>query len=348
MRRSALFPCLLVIVSACASTNNAAIVTPATALPVLTKTATPTSPPATETVAPTIITSTPTSTPVPPLVAHQWVQAEPLITFTNGWGDGRCGFEEDYPIQFTLLPTGELDVLTWNDKLQASEILTTALSQQATCNLLNSIDQAGFFDYDPSTYVKDPKTWNRPIIGPDNTYISVQAWRANSVNLYFLNGFLNRETVDEIRSAWADCSNCGTPEFPTILPAIRDTYRMLDQYQPETLHILEPGRLGVWIDAYPGTNGVVGWPLRSRTLAGAISPKGYAGATPNMILTGTNATWVYKALNQSFNVCGMDVRDGDKVYRVFARPLLPDEFTGSPLPKISLSCSPSDGWVPVP
>ena len=271
--------------------------------------------------------------------------------YTVGFGDGGFVFKDAYPLRFTLLATGDLYLPRWNESLKITQILTTRLSRPATCNLLNSIDQAGFFDYDPSTYVKDPKNWHRPIAGPDNTYISVHAWRANSITLFALPEFLDPKMVEDMKSAWADCSNCQTPEFPTILPAIRHTYQLLDQYQPPVaLHALKPGRLGVWL--YPiresgSTDSIIIWPLTSYTLAAAPTPEDTRGA-PAMVLTGSNAMRVYSALHQGFDIYGTVVREADKYYTVFARTLLPNEFSTSALPKMSLKCSPSDGWIQMP
>ncbi len=301
---------------------------------------------------------TPTSTPVPPLVAHEWTQSEPLITFSRSEGGLRgFGFWDAYPIDFTLLPSGDLYVLRWDEHYSAAQILATTLSRQATCNLLNSIDQAGFFDYDPSSYT-DPSRYmtaypdslhpgERLMPGPTDvgfTRISVQAWRANTVALYNLTGSLSVERENQLKGTPA-------PVFPNILPAIRDTFRLLDQYQPPDMHALEPGRLGVWLMGaykYDGTHDYMEWPLKSSPLAAAASEGRFGGGEPSMILTGADATRVYDALGGNPPGGGTAIREGDKVYLVFARPLLPNEFNANPLPEVSLSCSPADGWVQAP
>src|SRR5258708_3301466 len=122
-------------------------------------------------------TSSPTqvSTPVPPLVSHEWKQSDPLISFGGSGGDGGCGFKGYLPTGFPLLPNGQLYTLGWNGDFKTYEIETTTLSRQNTCNLLNSIDQTGFFDYDPSTYIRDPQNWFPPVLGAGTTDISVHA-----------------------------------------------------------------------------------------------------------------------------------------------------------------------------
>jgi hypothetical protein len=292
------------------------------------------------------VSPTQTSTPVPTLVAHEWIPIEPLIAFGGYGGDGGCGFEGTLPIYFTLLSNGELFVLEWNNDLKTYEIKSTTLSRQNTCNLVNSIDQAGFFSYDPSTYISDPQNWWPPIMGSATTHITVQAWRSNSVDLYGLHSFINRK--DEIKKA-GGCGDCPDLEFPTILPSIRKTFQLLENYQPPNLEIYQSQRIGLWIDTYAGTTDTIAWSLKSVKLSKLVFPDGSAGNDPNIILTGATAKSVYELFNHSINVCGMNVIEGDKVYRVFARPLLPNEYLSEP-PIIlnALSCTPSDGWVEIP
>lgn len=299
----------------------------------------------TETVMPAVI-PTQTSTTVPTLIAHEWIPSEPLIVFGGSDGDGGCGFEGTLPEGLTLLSNGELYVLDWNKDLSTYEIKSTTLSKQNTCNLLNSIDQAGFFDYDSSTYISDPEHWAPPISGAPNTYISVQAWRSNSVELNGLGAYING--TDEIKEAWG-CGDCPELRFPTILPSIRKTFQLLANYEPPNLEIYQSKRIGLWVDTYADTNDTVAWPLTSIKLSQIVFPDGYAGNNPNKILTGANAKSVYELFHQGINVCGINVTEGDKVYRVFARPLLPNEYLSESLvPSNNLSCTPSDGWVEIP
>ncbi len=305
-----------------------------------------------ETLTPTVtstVAPTTTGTPVPTLMAHEWSQSEPLITMDSDWFDGYCGLEEAYPVRFTLFPNGELFDVRWNHGLEADQIQTAQLSRQATCNLLNSIDQAGFFDYDPASYVRDPDRAHWPVMGAPSTQISVKAWRSNSIDLYELGSFVDPVQVEKLRKELEpQCGACPNLDFPTILPALRKTNEMLVQYRPADLHLFEPGRLGVWVVANGDSTKAIEWPLKSRTLASLNISTEFAGKDPSMILTGRDARQMNEAVHQAFDNCGMDVTEGGKVYRILARPLLPNEFNLSPLQKVSLSCSPSDGWVDMP
>ncbi len=276
---------------------------------------------------PTVV-PTPTSTPVPPLVAHEWSQSESLLIFARSRGGLPPGFWGSYPVDFTLLPNGELYLLKKNGDL-GYVILATTLSRQATCYLLNSIDQAGFFDYDPLSYYMEDGRYN-PMPGGvtdmGGTCISVQAWRTNSVGLYAFTGSLQAQAEDQLK---------GTPPpgFPVILPAIRDTYTLLDDYvvSPDTLHLLKPERLGVWLFGAgepAGTRDPIEWPLSTHALAAQQSAQwgGPTGGPPAMILTGEDGARVFDALGETLYVNGTLVREGDKLYWVFARPLLPNEY----------------------
>lgn len=75
-------------------------------------------------------TLTLTPTPIPTLEAHEWLPEDPLVILANRGGDG--GSYYPYPQMFIK-----------------------KLTRQEVCAFLNSIDQLGFFDHDPSTYQVD-------------------------------------------------------------------------------------------------------------------------------------------------------------------------------------------------
>ena len=168
-----------------------------------------------------LLTPTFTPTPVPTLVAHEFSQSEPLVVMELHGGDSPCA-----PIStglgLILFPDGKLFVDRYMEDLHAFRIQTTRLSRQETCQLLNSIDQAGFFDYDPASYIFGES----PGDGAPSIRISAQAWRSNSVDLYALREFL-------------DHPNYFVPSaLPTILPALRKTYRLLADYHPVNMEIV--------------------------------------------------------------------------------------------------------------
>jgi hypothetical protein len=304
-------------------------------------------PPPSGTFTPTT-SSTQTTTPVATLISHEWVPRDPLISFGDTVGDGGFPFDDSLPLEFTLLSNGELFIINWNEDPTSYEIKSRTLSVQNICILLNSIDQTGFFDYDPSTYIKYPRTSHLPVMGAGYTKIAVQAWRVNSVSLYNLGGFINE--MDKIKEI-SNCNGCSFWNYPTILPSIRKTYQLLANYVYEDLKIYNSDRIGLWVeeDPFTDTNGSIPWPIKSVNLANLISPAEDWDDDPKIILTGSIAKTVYKLFNQKINISGINVTEGDKVYWVFARPLLPNEYLSEDkFASTAISCSPSDGWINMP
>jgi hypothetical protein len=147
------------------------------------------------------------------------------------------------------------------------------------------------------------------------------------------------------------CCTCPGYECPTILPSIQKVFQLLVNYHSVNLEIYQSDRIGVWIDTYyEDQENSVAWPFPYVKLSKIVTPNGYQyRADPNIILTGANAQTVYQLFNQSINVSGINFTEGDKIYRVFARPLMPNEYlTETPTPSTPLSCNPSDGWVEIP
>ena len=278
----------------------------------------------------TTITLTPISTIVPTLTSHEWTAAEELISFGSYGGDGSCG---EYFPRLILLSDGQ--VFFWKKIDQNTQSWqTTKLSSQATCKLLNSIDQAGFFDYDPSTYVADPQT-----MGNGNTAISIQAWRSKSISLYAL--------VDSIYILESGCRDCQHPGYFTVLPALRKTYQLLANYQPEDSVVYQSGRLGVWVNPGYEENNALPWPVKSINLSKIVSQPGVT-RKPDFILAGEDAEIVYQLYLQNSGLCSASFSQGGTDYEMVVRYLLPNEYQPKPPVPNILSCSPSDGWIEVP
>ncbi len=274
-------------------------------------------------------------TRVPALVAHQWTQSEPLISVGYIPADAGCGFDAQLPADLTLLPDGRLYRLDLPTGELKRQIKIATLSRQETCRLLNSIDQAGFFDYDPATYIRNPDQWTPPVLWAPTNTIAVKAWRSKSISLYWLDGFVNG---NEQKQAGM--------EFPTVLPALRNTYTLLTQYEPSYSQIYQWDRLGVWMDWNVQNGDAMDWPLDA--FPASVPNVAQAGAQPSMILEGTDAMAVYDLFRQRMDTCGITIMEAGNYYRAFARPLLPNEYTSAPLPAVALSCSPADGSVQVP
>ncbi len=293
-----------------------------------------------------------TSTPVSSLQAHRWKPEAVLVLADRRGGDGCC--IEPHSPDFVLYADGRLFISrpTKFGDYWHFQIFTRQLERVEICQFLNTVDQTGFFDYDPSTYSKSDVF---PIDGASTSYIQVNAWRSKSIALYGLHWFMQEDT-----SWYVPCPNC--PPLPTMLPALRNMHRLLYEYHSDTLEIYQPARLGLWISPPFETirNKGIPWPLQSPTLA-ELSPSSANIQEPGQssILRGEVATLIYKIFDESIDQ--RRFTDGKYSYDIYARPLLPYEVLPSsgegyssipspifPTPSFELSCNPSDGVLEIP
>lgn len=294
-----------------------------------------------------------TSTPVPTLTAHTWNASVVLVFFDDSGGDGCCA-QAFPPPKLILYANGELFIPQWIEihKKWRLQLTTRTLGRGEVCSLLNAIDQAGFFDYDPATYL--PKNEYLPFDGAPTNYIQVNAWRSNTVALNALGALVEPES-------WL--LRDYTPPPPTILPAIRDTYKLLFSFHPNGMKLYQPERVGVWINEVPFDSSGLPWTLHSPKLAEV-----YASAVKNehqgIILKGKAASFIYQLFDQSIPSESLLVSEGQSTYRIYAQPLLPyqdlpdlddyyNRFSAIPAPEyreqtLALSCQPSDGIYEVP
>jgi hypothetical protein len=272
---------------------------------------------------------------VPTLVAHKINQSEALVVLESYGGDSACYNIPRLP-ELILFPDGELFTDRFSYEQQVFLIQTTRLSRQETCQLLNSIDQSGFFDYDPATYTFDPLAGNT-VFGLDTTRISVQAWRSNSVDLYGLDDFID------------DCQGCDPSSFPVLLSSIYKTYRLLADFHPANLDVSRTDRVGVWSFGFGPDEPAIPWPFPSISLALASANWDQKWYDPLLILQGKDAEAVFEYILQANPICGdVVVSEAGKSYGLSVRHLLPYEYPTTPRPPVTLSCSPADGWIEVP
>jgi hypothetical protein len=310
-----------------------------------------------------ILTDTPTfpptltSTPMPPLVAHEWQPQTVLAKLESGGGDGCC--EYSYPPDLVLYANGRL-IITRSEEVAGKWIMrlfTKRLDRQATCGFLNTIDQAGFLDYDPSTY--KPKGGAYSVDGSDYTRITVNAWSHVDGEFYGLTSY----TDANLFSFGFAQNEIGVPLIP---PALRDTYYFLNSYFPSGLEEYQPERLGIVVmnkDAVYSVHRepIRDWPFPEVNLdeierQTTIIDSTYVYTDKFFELNGTLAKSVYRFFDDS--ITDAAVRQNGKEYAVFVRPLLPYEvakfhdFNVIPDPNIQppsfrLNCYPSDGLLPI-
>lgn len=295
-----------------------------------------------------------TSTPQPPLIAHEWFPEQVLILKDNrGWG-GKFWLE--FPPDFVLYADGLLFIRD-RDR-EKIRLLYKKLDRREICQNLNTLDQIGYLDFDPTTY--DPKKSGSVILDAGADRITVNAWKSNRGDFYALGAFLYDELEHGVY---------GLGDKTFIEPSLRNLYYFLEGYPTTDMEIFQPGRLVIWItkeekesnEEYPLKFGV--WPFESISLADLWTKSGsldYIHWDHFVVLYGDQAKNVYSFFGEAFYDAGAIVYeenpDGTKTqYLVFARPLLPYEYPqypiptpGTPKPNFKLSCYPSDGVLPIP
>jgi hypothetical protein len=229
---------LLLLQTACADNQPALTITQPVAV---TKTPTRTSPPTrTPTLIPTITntpTITPTSTPWPTITpsgelkTHTWM-ADPILVYFNSWGGDGGWFPQ--PQNLVLYSDGQLFV--YNVGFRGSGQYVTQLSRQEMCELLNTIDQIGFFDYDHATnnyqyFMGD---------GGSTVNILVNAWQSKSFEVPDLFGIAESAIQSRV-------------EPSESLNIAMNTFRLLSNYSSDSLQLYLPENIEIWL--YPPAYG---------------------------------------------------------------------------------------------
>lgn len=346
----------LIIISATLPNSETPLPVTETRPPTVTPTATPTLTPSL-TPQPSL---TLTSTPVPPLQAHEWLPEVVLIQVDQRGGT-RSNSHFAIPPEFILYADGRLFLTDSLGEANSgyTQLLTKKLERQEVCSLLNTIDQNGFFDYEPDGY--NEKAVGHLVQDATSNLIQVNAWRSNQVNLLGLSSFLSNE--QSFWNAWiaGQCPDC--TNYPEVSPALRKTYQLLDSYRPLDLKVYQPQRLAIWVYnrlARAGAPTAPNWPLRSPTLAKLYERTSTCPGNPygkSEILREEAAQDVYRLFSQPAQD-GLTFIEGEFTYKVYTRPLLPMEgapgcnalYSKIPDPGLTvepetLHCRPSDGVI---
>ena len=252
-------------------------------------------------------------------------------------------------LNFLLLGDGTLivrdctkDICSYNSE---------ALNQQQVCSLMNTIDQAGFFDYDPSTFVSPQESTHK-------VFIQVNAWRFQAIEQDQLDQWLQNPS-------WLDtqlhCKNC--VQNPIILPALANTYYLLQDYRPAGLKIYQPQQMGLWLSSPWVIGTPVPWTLASPSLSDLYHRSLCQSGDQNqaVILSGEEASQVSELINQVLTDGYAPIfTDGNLTLQLSNQWLLPYENPATcsnstpqatlimpPAQSITYSCSPADGLIPV-
>jgi hypothetical protein len=314
-------------------------------------TITPTSTPS---ITPTRPTSTsypptPTSPPVPPLKAHTWHPEQVLIQFGSVGGDGG----DTRPFELTLLGDRQLYVFEYSPDLRQYLRYEATLSRPETCQLLNTIDQNGWFEFDTELFNYDPAFG--PSEGGPSYIVDVNAWSTQRVHYPYLAPFVYE---GDILDHYETCERCGAP--PPVVPALSSTFTLLDSFRPESLQLAEDAAILVsvrdasWVD---DTNDVEEWPEDLFSLAETweVSACDFRAYRP---FTGQEAQTIKDFFER---YAGEIFLDEEGVFQVDYVDVIPAavystcgdssyEPVGYLLPNLhrNLTCSPVDGVLPSP
>jgi hypothetical protein len=226
------------------------------------------------------------------------------------------------------------------------------LKQTGVCSILNTIDRQGFFDYDPQTF-------SAPQGGGRSYYLSVNAWRSNSIEIDNLDQWLSDP-------AWLDkqlsCTHCTTR--PVILAALANTFDFLNRYHPDGLKTFQPDRLAVWISAPWLAGTPYPWLLQDIPLSQMYSQSRCTDGNSGKALefSGTDAIKVSETINQATTLGYAPIfTDGTLTLQVVDQWLLPGENAAAcqettnqlpaanlPTPDFQIQCQPADGVLPIP
>lgn len=280
-------------------------------------------------------------TPVPPLTSHEWMPESILVKIEAvGTGDGCCIYS--LPPFFILYADGTLIIRNDSDLTQM-----IVLDRSTICSVLNTIDQYGFLYYDPTTYGVSPMGY------PSRIRILVNAWKTKDVTF---------EDLFEFIYDLFDLAEYGIEEpEPVILPALRNTFTFLINYQPEGLVPFEPNEQIVWIyepwwiyepDAEVDEEEIPEWPLVSLELVDLLEDSKCGDSYMPIILEGEQLIeWREKIKNGPY-------KEADLFAEIYSRPLLPGEIPPGcgnaqqaifpidmPDPTQAMICNPEDGII---
>jgi hypothetical protein len=307
---------------------------------------------------PAAATITPTipGTPQPPLKEHEWTP-EPILLrldFTRGDGGGILASSD--PPRFILYSDGNLLLkypLLAGTPHGDWQLLHKQLTRGEMCRILNTLDQAGFLDYDPSSYEVDAK-------GARGAYIEVNAWKSHKHEYPLLPEYIVQGLTGEI-----DSNLIGVADSPAIPPALSGAYYLLGDYPAEGTEVYQPEKLVVWVVSldpqhFPDIQWRE-WSFSGLSLAWMFS-RIELKDDDFIVLEGAAAKSLYEYLDESFSprFYAETGRSGEKGYYAFyARPLLPYELPNDdrlviPDPALAktsdirLKCLLSDGVIATP
>jgi hypothetical protein len=226
------------------------------------------------------------------------------------------------------------------------------LNLKQICALMNTIEEYGFFDYDPSSYQPS-------VAGGEITYIEVSAWLNQSIALYQLKDWLEDPNWLE---RLLKCDGCKSS--PKIEPALSNTYWLINSFSAQGAETYHPQQLALWLSTPELGGNPVDWALSSPSLSrlAEMSRCPDASQRQAVALNGEEAETVASYINQVTNQGLSPIfAENSRVYQVSTRWLLPyeqaagcgsstNQFPSLEIPQATrlMTCRVSDGLIPTP
>lgn len=322
---------------------------------------------ATSTVSP-VPSQTLTNTPQPSLVEHEWQPERVLLSFRFTPGDG--GGIPFPPLHFVLYANGDLFITRSLGEVYQyqKQMFFRKLDEREICQNLNTLDQIGFLDYDPSTYEFVGGSPN--VVGGPSAQIELYAWKSHKHEYYELGMYLDDEITGEMTNILIKQGDDvkSRDGFPIIPSSLRSAYYFFTEYPSQNFEVYQPKQLFVWIEKIGldenGNDQARAWNLQNMpisVLSNRIDPFDNDSSNDYLILTGREASEIFNYIDERISTeiyYETDGNDKRTYYMFYARPLLPYESIGSygsqistldsKKPNFTLKCYPSDGVLPIP
>lgn len=176
------------------------------------------------------------------------------------------------------------------------------LSNSQVCAILYQIEANGFFDFKEINYHEPEDVYDFL-----TTFITVNAWKSNSVSAYALNYALHPDenTAKE-----------------TVPSALADTYNLLLEFAPENPTPYQPERIALLITSFEPSQAAPLWPLESPSLKSMAADRDNYG-NAEVLLEGQEAADVYALFSGDWTI---SFQEDGVAYEITVRPLLPYEI----------------------
>lgn len=301
---------------------------------------------------------------------HEWCPENVLVDFYISTGDGGSIVNVPDAPDLILYSNGEIFIVhreEINGKY-SRKMLYKQFDRQGICQILNTFEEIGYFNYDPLGYQFVGGDQFGYVIGVGTVHLNINAWKSIAASYYGLELFLRERDYPEV-IATPLAERVG---WPIIDPKLMNAFYFINYFPVNDFVIYQPEKLGVWLvpldEKYLEFNiphfDLIEWDIAGVSL-NEISEKpidnnGFEDRY--IILTGKQADEAFSKLNHSLNTFLFFEEDANgkkSYYFVASRPILPYKTIGNryyyeipdpnaPKPSAPLGCNNSDGVLPIP